>query len=141
MSELGNLIKNLRGKKSQATIASGAGLNSRTLVRAENGQDVALSTVRALRKYFKLSDADYSELLKAWVNLQLGEDRKFVHVESRHGEKATAVAVSAAQKRFIEQLRDLPTKYQEQLTMALERREVLKSLIPLNDLYDKLKKV
>lgn len=136
MSELGNLIRNLRGKRTQAAVAKGSGLNTRTLVRAENGDEVALTTIRTLRSYFKLNDSDYAELLKAWISLQLGDDRKHVNVTSPYSAKGAQRR--APEKQFLDEFRNLPGKYQKQLSLALKRREVLNALLPINDMYEKL---
>jgi DNA-binding XRE family transcriptional regulator len=137
MSELGNLLKNLRGKRSQASLAEACGLSNRTIVRAESGSDVALSTVRAVAKHFKVKDPEYAALLRAWINLQLGEDVKHLVIESAH--KDGAKKSKYREERFWAKFRELPAQYQEQLTLAMERKEVLRSLVPINDLWYNLK--
>jgi hypothetical protein len=130
------MLKALRGKASQASVAEATGLNTRTLVRAESGEIVALSTLRILRNHFKLDDAVYAELLTAWVKLELGEDAAHLAIKPRpHGKKKT----QSAEHAFLETFIKLPGKYQEQLRLAIKRKEVLASLVPLNKLYSDLK--
>lgn len=134
MSELGNLLKKLRGKASQAELAKASGVSARTLVRAENGHDVALSTVRTLAKHFKVREAAYANLLKAWALLQLGEDARLLTIESR------LPYPKGAFEEFEWEVRGLSQKYQKELSAALKRKEVLDSLETMNRIFEAGKK-
>jgi transcriptional regulator with XRE-family HTH domain len=137
MSELGNLLKSLRGNESQREVAIGSELSIRTVQRAEDGDEIQLATVVALSHYFNLTRAELAALLVAWIKLQLGEYMCLVELRAKVAGKAPAITEA---DRFFEMFRKIPLRYQRELMRAASREQVLRSIVPLNELYDSLKK-
>jgi transcriptional regulator with XRE-family HTH domain len=134
MSQLANSLKNLRGTQSQQAVADATGLNSRTLQRAESGEgSVSLDTLRDLAAHYKLTRPEYAALLVAWLQLELGTDFDSLDIKPR----GKAVALTD-DEQFLASYKQVPAKLQRELRRAVQREEVLKSLAPLNDLYDRL---
>jgi transcriptional regulator with XRE-family HTH domain len=136
MSELGNVLKALRGAESQASVAKATGLSLRTVNRAEAGKGtVDLATLRALAKYFQVSRSQFSRLLVSYLRLHLGADFECIEVRPRgSGPNPT----QDTEEKFMASFRAVPARLQRELVRAIKRKEVLRSLEPINDLYDKL---
>lgn len=136
MSQLGNALKSLRSKRTQQAVADACGLTTRTLQRAESGLGgVALATVLTLAGEYKVTRPELAGLLVAWLQLELGANFELLDVKP----KGKTVR-STDDEQFLEVYRKVPSKLQRELRRAAEREEVLKSIGPLNDLYDRLKK-
>jgi transcriptional regulator with XRE-family HTH domain len=139
MSELGNAFKNLRGAASQASVAAACGLNVRTIQRAESGGDVRLDTLRALAKHFHLAKADLAALIISWLRMELGEEFNLLDIRTKtNAGKQSDTLTDTSQ--LVAAYRQIPAKLQRELLRAAQREEVLRSIGPLNDLYDSLKK-
>jgi transcriptional regulator with XRE-family HTH domain len=138
MSELGNKIRRIRGTVSQAEFADRAGLSLRTISKLEAGDSVRLDTVRRIAATCDLSDADRLELVISWIKLEIGDDYFKMIVEP----KAAAAVVKDSESlvgKIQRRLQDVPSKYQEQIYLMLERPEILRCLEHLNDLYQSIR--
>lgn len=135
MSELGNILRQQRGPRSQKEIAKGADLGERTVIRAESGEKTSLETVRALSRYYGLTRAEHAALIVAWLRLELGDEFALLNIRSAVPGK---VKLTDADK-FIETFRSVPRHLQRELSRALEHGEVLAAIAPLNDLVERLK--
>jgi transcriptional regulator with XRE-family HTH domain len=138
MSELGNTLKKLRGKTTQAELAKACGLSSRTVGRAESGYEIYLDTLRVIAQHYKLSEPEWADLLVQWIRLQLGDEVGHVVVASRYKHKSKSPQ-EAELDRFMDRFRALPEKYQRELALAVQREEVLRSIVPINELVSRLK--
>lgn len=139
MSELGNTLKSLRGKATQQLIADKTGITARTIQRVEKGERLQLATLRKLAQYFRLNRSEWAHLLIAWLRLELSEDFDLLAVAARHLNTDGKTAFLSDSEKFVELYRSIPAKHQRQLALAMEREEVLKSIAPLNDLFDSLR--
>jgi transcriptional regulator with XRE-family HTH domain len=136
MSELGNRIRELRGKKSQRDLAEEAKVNVRTIQRIEDGEEVTLATLRTVVKHLKVSEPVYAELLVAWLKQEAGNDAQLVTIECKPsaGKKGDRI-----EDQLYERVKKLPTKYQTEVLAAMESKELLDAITHLNLLYTRLK--
>jgi len=140
MSELGNIIRHLRGDDSQETLGQRIGLNSRTIQRAENGAGLKLGTLRQISKHFKLDKTEHAALLLAWLRVEWrDEEIKLFDIRIRKANGQPDMLSDA--DKFLETFRSVPARYQKELMRAAERKEVLRAIGPINELWEKWDKL
>jgi hypothetical protein len=135
MSELGNTMRLLRGETSQRFVSNATNLNLRTIQRLENGEQVSLSTVQTLSRHYEVSQVEYAKILTEYIRLELGSDSDLLDIRIRGVKNQPKTEA----EKFLEVFRQVPKKYQDELIRAAQREEVLRSIAPLNALYDSLK--
>ena len=140
MSELSNKIKALRADLSQAEFAQKSKLSLRTICKIEADENVRLSTLRQIAKSFKLSEADWLDLVVTWIRLEVQDDFPKLSIERKTSEAAALRETDHLPAKIMMRLTDLPKKQQEQIYLLLNRPEILRFVTDLNQMYDSLNK-
>lgn len=71
---IGELVKQMRARRSQEDLAAEARISLRSLGRVEAGAKVKLPTLRKLLRAGRPSRSLHSHILRAWVKHEFGTD-------------------------------------------------------------------
>lgn len=140
MSELGNIIRRVRGETSQAEFGKEVGLALRTICKIEDGDLVRKSTIMQIADRKRLPQEDRLNLLAAWIRQQLGDDHRHFYIDLKN-----TPAASDKGESLLTQLQSavthVPTRYQEALLKACHQPEILKGIVHMAETYDRLKAI
>jgi len=130
--DLAAAIKRLRGGMSRQDFARRCRLSHRTLVSLElppgPAGTVKLDTLRVLARALRLQNAEYLNLLLAWIRATIGED------DARRLRLQPAGAEAHA--AFLAAFENLPMRDQVNLQLAAGRPAVLNALAAFHQAFD-----
>lgn len=129
MSELGNMIRQLRGERTQRDFAKMTRLNVRTIQRIEDGGEIKMPTIRAIVKNLRLPHGVYVELLVLWLKQQAGDEAGLVSIEGKSSSGTTTLGL---QDVLCEKLKKVPVRYHAELLTLLESKDMLNVITHLN---------
>jgi transcriptional regulator with XRE-family HTH domain len=137
MSELSNKIKALRGDLSAEEAGQKAGVSRESFYRIERGGSVKFETLRAIAKAFELPEADWLELVAAWLRSEIGEDANKLWIEPKDGHSRLREGEDSQVARAMMLFTQLNPADRSEITKAMERPEVRGCLPAINSVWEK----
>lgn len=136
MSEFSELIKTIRGERTQRDFAALCSLSLRTINAIESqGESVQLSTLRQIKDACHLSGGMWLDLLIAWLKLELEGDFRRLNIA-----KARVPKLEQAEDQDVLHLfRLLGEPERKQILLTMQRDDVLRCLFPINAVWDSAK--
>ena len=137
-SELSAKFKSIRGELSAEQVAAKANLSRESVYRIERGVSVKLETLRQIALALKLTEADWLELLSAWIRSELGLEASKLWIEPRDSsvsklKEAGEDQVAMAMVYF----RQLNSRDRDEVLKAMQRPEVRACLHSINRVWEK----
>ncbi len=132
---LNEFIRDLRGKDSYLEFSRRTGVNRITLMQAETGERIRLSTLQTLAENLKLEKGRFTEMLIAWIRAEIGDDNSAL-LEIRPANEGLSEISNQGEKLAMCCFNRLAPSEKAEVLKAMMRREVLACLPPINRLYD-----
>ena len=130
MSELSVKMASLKSTTTTSDVIRATGVARETFRRIERGETVKLNTLKHICESLKCSEAQWVEIMAAWVVAELGPDAHKLKIE-------VAGKHSSPKKNELSTLIEhLPHEHRVQITKAIQRPSVIKAIISLNAIYD-----
>lgn len=132
MSQLANLIKDIRGKRTQTQLAEICGMAPQTISKIEtttgksDPSKISLSTIHRISKALKLSKEKHLEVIQAWMRLQLGNDYHEFDISPRN--YTAKEAKSSLTNQIASLLPDLSQEDQKVILEACKSNEIRKAM-------------
>jgi transcriptional regulator with XRE-family HTH domain len=137
MSELSAKLALLKGDRKTSEIIKDAGIARETFRKIERGDSVKLSTLRDISTAMDLTPTEWTDLIIAWLKTEAGPESRNLIIETRgqppslHDQPDSQV--SAAMALF----QNLNAAEREDITKAMERKEVRACLPSINRVWEK----
>jgi transcriptional regulator with XRE-family HTH domain len=137
MTALAEIIRGWRGTDNYVKFSKRAGINRQTLKELEEGISVKLETLQRIAKNCKLSEAEWTDMLIAWIRTEIGE-AQFNKVDIRPAPSAATVKkLKAANELFLSRFHRLTNAGKAQILKAMMRTEVMSCLPPINAVWER----
>ncbi|HEY1171091.1 MAG TPA: helix-turn-helix transcriptional regulator [Verrucomicrobiae bacterium] len=132
MSQLANLIRDIRGKKTQKDFSLLVGVAPQTISKIEvtNGKSdpskISLTTIYRISRKLHLPREKHLELIQAWIRLQLGND---FHEFDIHPKTTTLKENNSSfMSQVLQMSPDLSAEDQKIVLAALKSPEIRKAI-------------
>jgi transcriptional regulator with XRE-family HTH domain len=137
MSELSNKIRALRGELSAEEAADKCQLSRESFYRVERGGSVKLATLKQIAKGFKLPEAEWLELLTAWLRTEAATDADKLWIEPK-SQKVSRLRdrEESTMARALMLFQQLNPSERQEIEKAMERKAVRDCLPAINRVWD-----
>lgn len=137
-SELAYTIGKLKGDRTSTEIVKRAGVSRETFRKIELGESVKLSTIKKIADFLGASQDQWWQLVISWIKLEIGAEASR-HIHISHSATPTSHK-DADCEQILEMVRQLDAHDRKQITLAMARPAVIRTLPALNALYATVKR-
>jgi len=138
VSELSSKLAVLKGSKRTTEILSAAKVSYETFRKIERGQSVKLKTLRRIADALNVTDAEWLDMVVAWLKTEAGRDAQKLSIRPREGHSALHDAAVDKLARATDLFQQLNSQDAEEIIKAMQRPEVRACLVAINQVWEKM---
>jgi len=132
VSELSSKLAVLKGSKRTTEVSY------ETFRKIERGQSVKLKTLRRIADALNVTDAEWLDMVVAWLKTEAGRDAQKLSIRPREGHSALHDAAVDKLARATDLFQQLNSQDAEEIIKAMQRPEVRACLVAINQVWEKM---
>lgn len=138
MSELSAKITALKGSRKTSDLLAGTEISRGSFRALELGKSVKLSTLREIAALLGADEAQWIDLLVAWLKHEAGGDEEKLWIEPKAASTSVLHGVEESQvARAMMLFKNLNAADRMEITKAMKRAEVRACLPAINSVWEK----